>query len=73
MKTHRPQTAGHRRRNCFAKRSHHPSTYAPANSEPAVVREESAEYELVSPPSTPKPLKDNDGEIFRVRVYDEKE
>jgi hypothetical protein len=45
------------------------TTYAPTYSEPAVVREESAEYELVSPPSTPKPMKDKDGEILRVRVY----
>lgn len=49
------------------------TTYAPTNREPAVVREESAEYELVPPPSTPKPMKDKDGEILRVRVYDENE
>ncbi len=49
------------------------TTYAPATSEPLIVREEQPEFALVSPPSSPKPLLDKYGGMMRVRVYDQAE
>ncbi|MDE2125267.1 MAG: N-6 DNA methylase [Armatimonadetes bacterium] len=49
------------------------AAYTPAKAETPIDREEPADFALVSPPASPKPILDKDGEVLRVRVYDHKE
>lgn len=50
-----------------------PATNTPITRQPTAVHEDPDAFELAPPPSLPKPLRDKDGEILRVRVYNESE